>query len=96
MVNGKSRLKYQCVEIVAPVSGCDVVRALKGMRLLSAEAPRLPLADCDRSMNCKCTYRHFDDRRGGPRRDDEDAKIRRAHQGMEQRKRYGRRDSDFR
>lgn len=94
MVGGKGRLKYHCVEIIAPASGCQAARALKNMRLLSADAPRLPLADCDHPGNCKCIYRHFDDRRQGPRRENEHAKLPVRHQGTERRKWYGRRESD--
>jgi len=95
MVGGKPRLKYQCVEVVAAVKGCEAARSLKGIRLLSADAPRLPLATCDRPSDCKCIYRHFNDRRQGPRRDNEHATIRAEHKGTEQRKRLGRRDSDY-
>jgi hypothetical protein len=73
MVGGKPRLKYRCVEVIAPATGCDAARLLKNTRLLSMEAPRLPLSNCDRPADCKCIYRHFDDRRQGPRRDNEHA-----------------------
>jgi hypothetical protein len=95
MAGDKLRLKYHCVEIVAPGSGCAEARALKGVRLLSAEAPRLPLSTCDRPSECKCIYRHFDDRRQGSRRDDEGAPISRPYRGVERRKRRGRRESDY-
>jgi hypothetical protein len=95
MADGKSRLKYQCVEVVATARGCQAARSLKGIRLLSTDAPRLPLATCDRPSDCKCIYRHFNDRRQGPRRDDENATIRAKHKGTEQRKRPGRRDRDY-
>jgi len=95
MVDRKSRLKYQCVEIVAAARGCEAARSLKGIRLLSADAPRLPLATCDRPSDCECIYQHFNDRRQGPRRDDDTATIRAGHKGAERRKRLGRRDSDY-
>jgi hypothetical protein len=47
MVDGKPRLKYQCVEVIAAAKSCDAARLLKGIRLLSADAPRLPLGSCD-------------------------------------------------
>jgi hypothetical protein len=95
MVGGKPRLKYQCVEVIAAAKGCEAARSLKGIRLLSADAPRLPLGTCDRPSDCKCVYRHFSDRRQGPRREDEHATIRASHRGAERRKRLGRRDSDY-
>ena len=38
------------------------------MRYLSSEAPLLPLDQCDRPDQCECRYRHYEDRRDGPRR----------------------------
>jgi hypothetical protein len=95
MIRGKHGLKYHCVEVIAPAVACEAARSLKNVRLLSAEAPRLPLATCDRPTQCDCRFRHFNDRRQGPRRDDEHATVPRAHQGPEQRKWRGRRDSDY-
>jgi len=88
-------LKYRCVEVVAPVSGCNAARSLQSQRLLSADAPRLPLATCDQPSDCKCIYRHFNDRRQGPRRDKVHATLPRAHAGTERRRRLGRRDADY-
>jgi predicted metal-binding protein len=95
MVGGKPRLKYHCVEVIAPAGGCEAARSLKNTRLLSAEAPRLPLATCDRAADCKCRYRHFNDRRQGPRRDDEHEKLPAEHKGTDRRTWRGRRDSDY-
>ena len=95
MAGGKSRLKYHCVEVIAAVKACEDARSLKGVRLPSADAPRLPLATCDRASDCKCIYRHFNDRRQATRRDDDDATIRVERTGTEHRKRLGRRDGDF-
>ena len=41
---------------------CPAVTALQGQRFLTADAPRLPLPDCDQG-NCQCTYVHHEDRR---------------------------------
>jgi hypothetical protein len=62
------RLSFHCVSIVAGPEGCAAAQSLKDIRLLSAEAPRLPLDGCDHPDACPCIYRHFDDRRRGPRR----------------------------
>jgi len=56
--------------LVAPATACAAVLACKGKRFLSAEAPRLPLPECD-ARRCDCKYRHFADRRDGARRADE-------------------------
>jgi hypothetical protein len=90
------RLKYRGVEVVASGDACAAVKALQGLRLLTAEAPRrLPLPDCDRPDACRCIYRHFDDRRQGPRRENEIADIPLAHLGPERRRLRGRRESDY-
>jgi len=95
MAGSKLRLKYHCVEVIAPGSGCAEARALKGVRLLSADAPRLPLATCEQPSECKCIYRHFDDRRQGPRRYEEGAAVARRYSGPQRRKQRGRRESDY-
>ena len=61
--------RFTGVEVV-PRRGacCEAVRAIAGQRFLSEEAPRLPLADCDRPQ-CDCRYQHFTDRRTDVRRD---------------------------
>ena len=90
------RLKYRGVEVVAGPDACAAARTLKGLRLLTVEAPpRLPLRDCDRPGGCRCIYRHFEDRREGPRREDDRAQVPLAHTGVERRRWRGRRDSDY-
>jgi hypothetical protein len=95
MAVGKPRLRYQCVEVIAPGGACDAARTLKNLRLLSVDAPRLPLDACDRPADCRCVYKHFDDRRQGPRRENEHAKVPLKHLGPERRRWRGRRDSDY-
>ena len=70
--SAKARVaKYHSVEIEVPTRACAAAQALSGHRFLSRETPPLlPLADCDRSGDCKCRYRHHDDRRADQRRDD--------------------------
>ena len=63
----KPRHRWHAVTIVAPSGACEAAFACKGKRFLSSEAPRLPLAQCD-ADRCNCKYRHFEDRRAGPRR----------------------------
>jgi len=47
---------------------CRASIAKRNTRFLSREAPPLPLAGCTQPKNCTCKYKHFSDRRGGPRR----------------------------
>jgi hypothetical protein len=64
-------VKYQCVEIIAGTKACAAAKSLKNVRLLSAEAPVLPLSTCETPADCQCVYVHFNDRRHRPRREDE-------------------------
>jgi len=75
MTPPRGKLKYHCVEVIAGPDGCGAATELKGQRLLSTEAPRLPLASCDRASQCACRYLHHEDRRAGPRRADEKGEL---------------------
>ena len=62
------RTRFRGVEIIPGEDGCcGAVAALGGKRMLSHEAPKLPLAECT-AAECSCTYRLFDDRRSEVRR----------------------------
>jgi hypothetical protein len=70
-VQRNSRHRWHAVTIIGPASTmCGAAQACKGKRFLSPEAPRLPVKGCD-AEECNCRYRHFADRRGGPRRAEE-------------------------
>ena len=60
--------RFHCVELVMPYDACEAALSLHGKRFLSAEAPMLPLANCDQ-QNCKCRFKHHNDRRYQQRRD---------------------------
>lgn len=95
MTDARSRLRYHCVSIVGGTAACPAVHELGSQRLLSADAPRLPLATCDRPEQCQCTYRHFDDRRVGPRRAIDSGRPRSSWQQPERRHFRGRRATDI-
>ena len=63
--------KYHAVIIRAGREPCQEVVEKSGERVLSSEAPLLPLKDCDRPERCRCRDQHFQDRRKGPRRGEE-------------------------
>lgn len=63
----KQRNKFHCVEIRADPNACEAVKLLGDRRLLSDEAPAIPLPGCD-NQQCACRYAHFDDRRQHDRR----------------------------
>lgn len=66
----ETRNPWKAVEIVPDYRGCAASKSLKGQRYLCDEAPTLPLPGCT-SPKCNCRYKHFSDRRTGPRRADE-------------------------
>jgi len=94
MAQGKGKNPYHSVSIVAGAARCPAALALKGKRFLSRDAPRLPLPECDQPLDCRCVYRHFDDRRAGPRRGDEKGRPARPAGEKEKRLSRGRRDAD--
>lgn len=58
---------YHCVAIDFRKGACAASQSLNRQRLLSHEAPLLPLPGCDAKL-CRCTYLHYDDRRQDDRR----------------------------
>ena len=87
---------FHAVSIICPDSACAAAKALQGTRVLSNEAPQLPLADCDVS-NCECRFSHHKDRRGKNDRRDPYREAVGGETGKfkkEQRHRRDRRNSD--
>lgn len=60
--------RWHAIEIRCGRQCCTAAQAASSKRYLAAEAPSLPLRDCDRPGRCDCRYQHRADRRGGPRR----------------------------
>jgi hypothetical protein len=63
-----SRLRFHAVTVMPGADACPQARSLLGVRVLSADAPKLPFAGCDRPEQCVCRFKHHDDRRAGQRR----------------------------
>ena len=59
---------YHAVAIRCGKTPCQAAQDNQSERYLSAEAPLLPLDQCDRPDQCECRYQHYEDRRGRPRR----------------------------
>jgi hypothetical protein len=88
------RLRYHCVSVVPGAQSCAAAKSFAGQRLMSADAPRLPLATCQTPGQCQCTYRHHDDRRAGPRRADERGDLADPWSATDRRHFSGRRATD--
>jgi hypothetical protein len=90
------RLRYHAVSIVSPPDACAQAKALKGVRLLSLSAPRLPIVGCTNPDGCHCKFQHHPDRRAGPRRSGLRTSAPNAESTSDNRRRLvGRRDSDY-
>jgi hypothetical protein len=89
------KLPWHAVSIVAARSACAAACRFKGQRILSRFAPRLPLQDCSDPAHCRCVFRKHEDRREGPRREEEDTGMRRyMTPSSDRRSGRGRRQSD--
>lgn len=84
--------RWHAVGIVTRPSACAAAQSCKGKRFLSSRAPRLPLTGCD-AAECGCKYRHYEDRRDGPRREHQTPAERLRH-GSNRRTSGGRRATD--
>jgi len=74
--------RFHSVTIRFRDDACPAVQALAKTKFLAKEAPRLPLDECT-VPNCRCQYKHYDDRRDGEDRRDGHAS---AHREGEQRR----------
>lgn len=96
MPGAAPKLRFHAVSVLSNSHGCAAAQALKDVRLLSADAPRLPLATCDRPATCACKFQHHGDRRLGPRRATELSESASRHfVTHDRRDQRGRRESDF-
>jgi len=78
---------FHAVEIRCTEGACQAAKDAGGKRYLATEVPLMPLEQCDRRDQCECSYRHFQDRRHGPRRTADDAVSSRAHTDCVERRR---------
>ena len=92
---------WHAVGISTGVSCCRAAVFLRETRFLSKQAPPLPLQGCTQPKACRCRYKHYNDRRSGPRRVSESelfqdalARHTQAHWTNERRKIRGRRATD--
>lgn len=64
----KASKQWHAVTVVLRESSCAAAALCRNTRFLAREAPRLPLPKCAHPEQCPCTFRHYEDRRNGPRR----------------------------
>ena len=90
-----ARLRFHAVSVIAGAHACPTALSLKGIRHLSADAPRLPLVGCNHPDTCGCRFLHHSDRRAGPRRRIELEERDQPRENNERRRMRGRRDADY-
>jgi hypothetical protein len=62
---------WSAVRLVTHGNACTRATSLHDKRFLARDAPALPLKGCTLASACNCMYKHYVDRRTGPRRDQE-------------------------
>jgi hypothetical protein len=88
--------RYSAV-IIVPGGHCCLAATTAGLqKILSVEAPKLPLTECSMPERCRCRYRKYDDRREshGERRAAGVWQPMLWDQGEERREKRGRRNKD--
>ena len=63
-----TRDTWHAVSVVGGPAACPAATEMGAKRFLPQDAPRLPMLDCAWPSKCACVYRHYSDRRAGPRR----------------------------
>lgn len=72
----KMSSKWHAITLQLEETSCAAAAQCRNKRFLSAQAPMLPMRECDRSASCPCKFKHLDDRRTGRRRSDD------VHRGL--------------
>jgi hypothetical protein len=83
---------FYAVAVVADEHACPAALAAADQRYLAQEAPRIPLPQCTKPLQCQCRLARFNDRRKTDRRDA--LSFSRWYSGIERRGGPGRRSSD--
>lgn len=94
MAPATPRLRFHAVSVLCGPNACAAAKQLQDVRVLSTDAPRLPLVHCDSPGTCQCTYHHHEDRRAGPRRAKELGQLADPWSVTERRRWGGRRATD--
>lgn len=83
---------FYAAAVVPDEHACAAALAASGHRYLAREAPRIPLPECTRPLECQCRIARLNDRRKTDRRDA--LSFSRWYSGIERRRGPGRRTTD--
>jgi hypothetical protein len=84
---------FHAVSIIPGQHACAASYRFTGYRFLSRQAPKLPLPTCD-AFHCTCRFKHYADRRAGPRRRSDIGLMSGHYPGTDRRRSNGRRATD--
>jgi len=92
----KAKTKYHAIQVIPCESSCDPARWISSKKYLVSELYELPLASCDKRDDCRCKFKHYDDRRLNEDRRTDSIVLQNTFSGDETRvqKKRGRRDND--
>jgi len=76
---------WHAVSIATGLDPCRAAIARRGQRVLSKDAPTLPLTNCSHPGECECRFKHHADRRSHQRRARDSGLPTGAHMGDERR-----------
>lgn len=62
ILRSQANTEFHAVSIKFEGSACRAAQDMTGRRFLASAAPKLPLPECD-SLDCKCRFAHYKDRR---------------------------------
>ena len=84
---------YRAVTVYGREDCCAAAERIRGQKFLAAHAPQLPLGGCTHPNQCRCKYKHMQDRREELRRDADYGLPGRSYVANERRLRRDRRRS---
>jgi len=92
----KANTKYHSIQILPCENSCDPASWISSKIYLVSELSQLPLKNCDKTNECRCQFKHYDDRRRNEERRNDSTILQNIFSGDEHReqKKRGRRNDD--
>jgi hypothetical protein len=84
--NIQPKNNYHAVSVVPCEKSCNAASRASKETFLSTDLPRLPLASCDKILDCQCRFIHYDDRRQNEDRRSGSIVLQNTFAGKENRK----------
>jgi len=95
LVSEKVKTKYHAVRVIPCDKACDTARLISSKIFLTNELSQLPLESCQKTNECTCIFKHYDDRRADESRRNDSVIFQDTFSGENHRmKKRGRRGDD--